>query len=331
MRFSKALAAQIAIGLPPGPTIVIGVAPIPPELVTYYLNAPLAPAAPETMVGVTIYYDGQTPQNYVYEGMVVDSSTPKQTSLVAGSMVAGSGVNEWSRGLLNPPGVLGGGRSEYALESNTLILHTAPNVNPAQTVAGSRIPGDTAHRWSLAANGTQGWGPGGSTLTDAYLARTDVGDLEIGSFLRLRGFGALTDDAFEVRQDPEANGRLFSRFDGQLGWSDGTNPRDTRLFRRAAGELSVDGDFSISTVGDGLLIAEGTNASMGIATLVAGTKTVNTFDAGANARIFLTTQVPGGTPGFVRVNSRVAGTSFTILSSSGTDTSQVAWLIVTPA
>jgi hypothetical protein len=42
-------------------------------------------------------------------------------------------------------------------------------------------------------------------------------------------------------------------------------------------------------------------------------------------------QTPGGTPGFLRVSARTAATSFTILSSSGTDTSVVAWLLVEPA
>lgn len=80
-----------------------------------------------------------------------------------------------------------------------------------------------------------------------------------------------------------------------------------------------------------LLVKEGTNAAMGVATLVAGTVTVNTNKVTATSRIFLTCQTPGGTPGFLRVSARTAGTSFTILSSSGTDTSVVGWLIVEPA
>ena len=81
----------------------------------------------------------------------------------------------------------------------------------------------------------------------------------------------------------------------------------------------------------GLYITEGSNKMMGAATLVAGTVTVNNTAVTANSRIFLCCQTPGGTPGFLRVSARVAGTSFTILSSSGTDTSTVAWLIVEPA
>lgn len=71
------------------------------------------------------------------------------------------------------------------------------------------------------------------------------------------------------------------------------------------------------------------NAS-GTVTLVGGTATVNSKLTPASGGIFLTSQVDGGTPGFVRVSSRVAGTSFTITSSSGTDTSTIGYLIVPP-
>lgn len=68
----------------------------------------------------------------------------------------------------------------------------------------------------------------------------------------------------------------------------------------------------------------------GRATLVAGTVTVATAAATATANIFPASQVDGGTPGFLRVSTRVAGTSFTITSSSNTDTSTVAYRIIEP-
>lgn len=71
-------------------------------------------------------------------------------------------------------------------------------------------------------------------------------------------------------------------------------------------------------------------ALSGTATLVAGTVTVATTAVTASSRIFLTTNTPGGTPGWLQVSARTAGTSFTILSSSGTDTSVVAWQIIEP-
>lgn len=86
-----------------------------------------------------------------------------------------------------------------------------------------------------------------------------------------------------------------------------------------------------NVAGSGLKIKEGSNAKMGTATLVGGTVTVNTTAVTANSRIFLTTQTLGGTIGVQYISARSAGTSFTITSASGTDTSTVAWLIVEPS
>lgn len=69
---------------------------------------------------------------------------------------------------------------------------------------------------------------------------------------------------------------------------------------------------------------------MGTVTLSAGQATVSTSQVASNSRIFLTPQQDGGTPGAVRVSSRTAGTSFVIRSTSASDTSVVAWLIVDP-
>lgn len=81
----------------------------------------------------------------------------------------------------------------------------------------------------------------------------------------------------------------------------------------------------------GLRVAEGANAKQGTAVLVAGSVVVANTSVTANSRIFLTSNVPGGTPGFVRVSARTAGTSFTITSSSGTDTSTIAYQIFEPS
>ena len=91
------------------------------------------------------------------------------------------------------------------------------------------------------------------------------------------------------------------------------------------------GDLIINTVGRGLRVKEGSNAKMGTSTLVAGTVVVSTTAVAATSRIFLTSQSDGGTVGFQRVSARTASTSFTITSSSGTDTSTIAWFIVEPS
>jgi len=94
--------------------------------------------------------------------------------------------------------------------------------------------------------------------------------------------------------------------------------------------VSRSGEYVIGTLGTIQQIPEGEDAAMGIATLVAGTVTVINGLTRANSRIFLTTNVPGGTVGTPYISDISAGTSFTITSTSGADTSQVAWHIINP-
>lgn len=89
-----------------------------------------------------------------------------------------------------------------------------------------------------------------------------------------------------------------------------------------------DGDVGILIAGKGLKITEGSNARMGVATLVGGAVVVTNTSVTANTRIFLTSQVDGGTPGFLRVSTRTNATSFTITSSNVADTSTVAWILI---
>lgn len=91
---------------------------------------------------------------------------------------------------------------------------------------------------------------------------------------------------------------------------------------------SSTGNVLISTIGKGLQVKTGANAKIGTAVLVAGTVTVANTSVTANSRIFLTSNVDGGTVGFLRVSAKTAATSFVITSSSVLDTSTVAWMIV---
>jgi hypothetical protein len=68
----------------------------------------------------------------------------------------------------------------------------------------------------------------------------------------------------------------------------------------------------------------------GIATLVAGTLVVANTAITAESVVQLTYQAIAGTAGFLSVPVRVAGASFTILSSSTADTSVVAWFFTEP-
>lgn len=91
---------------------------------------------------------------------------------------------------------------------------------------------------------------------------------------------------------------------------------------------SSTGNILISTIGKGLQVKSGTNAKIGIATLVAGTTTVSNTSVTANSRIFLTSNTDGGTPGWLRVSTKTVGASFVITSSSLLDTSSIAWVII---
>lgn len=100
----------------------------------------------------------------------------------------------------------------------------------------------------------------------------------------------------------------------------------------AARHLIADaGNVAINGVGYGLTIKEGTNATMGVATLSGGTVTVGTTAVNAVSRIMLTGQDSSGTPGQLYVSSRTPGSSFVISSTSSTDTRQVAWILVQPS
>jgi hypothetical protein len=98
----------------------------------------------------------------------------------------------------------------------------------------------------------------------------------------------------------------------------------------AVNKDDLDAQIALCAKIAGLTVAEGTDAKMGTATLVAGEAVVANESVTANSRILLTSQVDGGTPGFLRVSARTAGTGFTITSSSNTDTSTVAYVIIEP-
>jgi hypothetical protein len=80
----------------------------------------------------------------------------------------------------------------------------------------------------------------------------------------------------------------------------------------------------------GLEAAQGAAGWAGIATLVAGTVTVNTTAIKSTSAVLVTRATPSGTVGDLRVvpASFVNGVSFAITSASGTDASTVFWQIV---
>ncbi len=98
------------------------------------------------------------------------------------------------------------------------------------------------------------------------------------------------------------------------------------------GDITGEGNIALGTLGKSLRVKEGTNGCMGTATLNGTTAVVvATTAVTATSRIQLTTNVPGGTVATPYVYDRTAGTSFSIKSTGGSDTSTVAWVIFEPA
>jgi len=94
--------------------------------------------------------------------------------------------------------------------------------------------------------------------------------------------------------------------------------------------LDAGGQLRLLSAGKGISIVEGSNCKQGLATLVGGTVTVNNSVITSNSRILLTAQNISGTPGELS-SSRIPGSSFTITSTSGADTRDVAYVIFEPA
>lgn len=89
-------------------------------------------------------------------------------------------------------------------------------------------------------------------------------------------------------------------------------------------------DLHFARAGSGFRIKEGTNARMGTATLVGGTIAVANTSVSATTRVLYARSTTGGTPGHLST-TQSTGVSFTINSSSGTDTSTCVWMLVEPA
>lgn len=142
---------------------------------------------------------------------------------------------------------------------------------------------------------------------------------------------AVGDNALAVNVTGDATTRWRVTSGGQNLDGPGAGGGDTQWGRTAANVLGLTAtDLDVVTGGRGLRVSEAANGKQGTAVLVGGTVTVANTSVTANSRIFLTSNADGGTPGFQRVSARTAATSFTITSSSGTDTSTIAFEIFEP-
>jgi len=208
--------------------------------------------------------------------------------------------------------------------SNTL-LRRGPNAGTASGSTASPTR-DTSNPWN-----TTGQGTIALAASDAIaLALSNTSGNTGASLVDVTG-SANTSRMLNGQVSGDSTRRYNLRVDGLMEWGPGSGARDCTLDRQGANMLEIlTADLDIATAGRGLRVKEGSNAKMGTSALTAGAATVSNTSVTANSRILLTSNADGGTPGWLRVSARSAGTSFTITSSSGTDTSTVAWLILEP-
>jgi len=126
-----------------------------------------------------------------------------------------------------------------------------------------------------------------------------------------------------------------------LGFGGGSGAVNQPQFNAAAtgvapaySVVGLDSDISLALTPKGkggLRVPTGANGIAGVSgAMTAGSVTVNTGAVTASSVIMLTRATAGGTVGSLAAApaSIVAGASFVITSSSGTDTSTVFWLII---
>lgn len=152
-----------------------------------------------------------------------------------------------------------------------------------------------------------------------------------------------TAGVFAIKVPSGADGLVItnSSLSGTRGWEfyPTTNGTDTdmnlyefagtsgnRAVFKSGGTLQWLGDLQLTTAGKGLGIKSGTNCKAGSDTLVAGTKTVSNTSVTANSIVILNRKTAGGTTGDLSYTIS-AGSSFTINSTSNTDTSTIDFLI----
>lgn len=151
-----------------------------------------------------------------------------------------------------------------------------------------------------------------------------------GAYILLRGNEATSGGFLDIVAGSAASSKLRL-----YGGEDTTNSIEVTTGNGGGSDITAwafkaGGDFASLVAGVGLRIKEGSNARMGVATLVGGTVTVSNTSITANTRIIVARTTTGGTAGHLST-TKIASTSFTINSSSGTDTSSVAWLLIEPS
>lgn len=202
---------------------------------------------------------------------------------------------------------------DLALDAKILTLRTRTDADGAgvNILAATRGTGTAITAINL-----------GNATNNPTFGFLGTGAISMAGGLTVTSTGGINAVRFSATGSTTPNNGFYLPATNTLGWATNSTQRLT---------INASGQVALQTVGAGLSIKEGSNAKMGTATLVAGAATVSTTAVTATSRIFVLSQVDGGTPGYLRVSTRTAGTSFVITSGSALDTSTVAWMIVEPS
>ena len=282
----------------------------------------------------TTYQNGITIEGNVIEGFfngIVDSGGQ-------GTVVRGNIVRKCTNGIkAGTNGVSTGGlpRDMQIVGndvSDCITISTAKAVGILVTSTSAAV--DNRGRVKVAHNkirGSAGYGIQINGATSYPVENVDVFDNDVSE----SGLSGIRISGTTIKGLTVDNNRLISN--GKLGtggntapisvganavWADGSMRGNVYL--DYAGVPTQDASASISS--SATMTGVFTDLS-GTATLVAGTVTVTRQQITANSIVRISRRATGGTAGHLSV-ALTAGTSFTINSSSGSDTSTVLWEIV---
>ncbi len=138
---------------------------------------------------------------------------------------------------------------------------------------------------------------------------------------------------FDGTQFQSIGGPGVGGSDTQLQWNSQNLLSGLSNLTFNTGNLTLNGNYQISSAGGLIQVKEGSNASMGTGILTLGATTINTTVVTANSRIFLSDEGGGilANIGALYISSKTAGSNFTVASSNATDSSTFAWVIFNPA
>lgn len=180
-------------------------------------------------------------------------------------------------------------------------------------------PGGTGYALTSTTAGVTSWG------TSINVASSGTEGIKFGTTLRM------FDDAAKLAISPSA-GLLQVRFDASNYYNTtvGSTGSVTHDAVGAGSAFTFSDAITVPalTATGAISLTAGADKSVGQATLVVGTVTVNNTRVTASSLIFFTVATPGGIQGFLSVGTISAGTSFIINSTNAAETSTVNWMII---